>query len=144
VVAVDWPGVLSVAEENAREAGVADRYRTLPGSAFEVEYGGGYDLALVANFLHNFEPAACVAVLRKVHAALAEGGQAIALEVVPDEGRVSPPIPASFSLMMLGTTPGGDAYTAAELTRFFEDSAFSSVEVVPVTSTLQHAVIARR
>jgi hypothetical protein len=87
---------------------------------------------------------ACAAVLRKVHAALAEGGRAIALEFVPDEGRVSPPIPASFSLMKLRTTPGGDAYTAAELTRFFEDSGFSSVEVVPVAPTPHHAVIARR
>jgi hypothetical protein len=30
VVAVDWPTVLAVAEDNARAAGVADRYRTVP------------------------------------------------------------------------------------------------------------------
>ena len=34
VVALDWANVLTVAEENARAAGVADRFRTVPGSAF--------------------------------------------------------------------------------------------------------------
>src|SRR5207247_1019412 len=33
IVALDWKNVLAVAEENARTAGVADRFRTLPGSA---------------------------------------------------------------------------------------------------------------
>ncbi len=46
VVALDWPNVLEVAQENAERAGVGDRYRTLPGSAFEMEYGGAYDLVL--------------------------------------------------------------------------------------------------
>src|SRR5207247_1296378 len=44
IVAVDWKNVLAVAEENARAAGIADRFQTLPGSAFEVDYGSGYDL----------------------------------------------------------------------------------------------------
>lgn len=38
--AVDWAPVLEVASANARRAGVADRYRALPGSAFEVGFGG--------------------------------------------------------------------------------------------------------
>src|SRR5712692_11688954 len=52
VVAVDWASVLAVAEENARSAGVQDRYRKLPGDAFKVDFGTGYDVALVTNFLH--------------------------------------------------------------------------------------------
>ena len=44
VVALDWANVLTVAEENARAAGVADRFRTVPGSAFTVDYGRDYDL----------------------------------------------------------------------------------------------------
>src|SRR5262249_48284061 len=39
IVAVDWPGVLEVAKENAALRGVSNRYRTLPGSAFDVDYG---------------------------------------------------------------------------------------------------------
>jgi len=37
VVALDWPSVLAVAREHAAAAGVADRYRTIPGSVFTEE-----------------------------------------------------------------------------------------------------------
>jgi len=47
VVALDWAQVLEVAKENAQKSGVADRFKTLPGSAFEVEYGSDYDLVLL-------------------------------------------------------------------------------------------------
>src|SRR5437667_349702 len=55
IVALDWSNVLAVAQENARAAGLGDRYHTLPGSAFEVDYGGDYDLVLLTNFLHHFD-----------------------------------------------------------------------------------------
>jgi hypothetical protein len=37
------------------------------------------------------------------------------MEFVPNEDRVTPPVSASFSMMMLVTTASGDAYTLAEL-----------------------------
>jgi hypothetical protein len=63
--------------------------------------------------------------LRKVHAALKPDGRAITLEFVPNEDRVSPPVPAAFSLMMLAGTPAGDAYTFLELNRMFRNAGFS-------------------
>jgi len=105
IVAVDWAAVLEVARANARRAGVQDRYETRAGSAFEVEYGGPYDVALLTNFLHHFDPPTCVRLLKKVRAALKRGGRVAALEFVPNEDRVSPPMSASFSLTMLATTP---------------------------------------
>src|SRR4030095_6967501 len=38
VVAIDWECVLAVAKENALKAGISNRYSTIPGSAFEVDY----------------------------------------------------------------------------------------------------------
>ena len=35
ITALDWANVLTVAQETAEAAGIKDRYRTLPGSAFE-------------------------------------------------------------------------------------------------------------
>ncbi|MBA2341119.1 MAG: methyltransferase domain-containing protein [Pyrinomonadaceae bacterium] len=129
VVAVDWPNVLEVAKENAQRARVSDRHRTIAGSAFDVDYGSDYDLVLLTNFLHHFDPETCVKLLKKVHAALAKGGRAFTLEFVPDEDRVSPPEAAMFSLMMLGSTPGGDAYTFSELERMFSSAGFSHSEL---------------
>jgi SAM-dependent methyltransferase len=142
--ALDWPNVLAVAEENARAARVADRHRLLPGSAFEVDYGRDYDLVLLTNFLHHFDIPTCETLLRKVHAALKPGGRAVTLEFIPNEDRVSPPISAAFSLMMLGSTQGGDAYTFSEYQRMFANAGFVKSEFHRLPPTEQQVVIATR
>ncbi len=141
IVAVDWPNVLAVAKENAQATGVAGRYRTIEGSAFEVDFGGGYDLVLLTNFLHHFDTTACETLLRKVRAALGPGGRAVTLEFIPNEDRVTPPIAASFSLMMLGSTPAGDAYTFSEYERMFRNAGFSSSQLQSLPPTFQQVVI---
>jgi 2-polyprenyl-3-methyl-5-hydroxy-6-metoxy-1,4-benzoquinol methylase len=128
IVALDWASVLEVAKENAQKSGVAARYSTIPGSAFEVEFGEGYDLVLLTNFLHHFDPPTCEDLLRKVHAALAPNGRAVTLEFVPNDDRVTPPEAATFSMIMLGSTPHGDAYTYAELERMFRNAGFTRSE----------------
>ncbi|MEO8682083.1 MAG: class I SAM-dependent methyltransferase [Vicinamibacterales bacterium] len=127
IVAADWPSVLTVASEHAHAAEVQDRYRTLPGDAFKVTFPDGFDVALVTNFLHHFDPPTCTSFLKKVHAALAPGGRVVVLEFVPNPDRVSPPVPARFSLSMLAGTPAGDAYTFADLQHQLEAAGFRSV-----------------
>lgn len=129
VYALDWPQVLEVAAANAARAGVGERHHALPGSAFDVEYGTGYDLVLLTNFLHHFDVPTCEALLRKVRASLAEGGRVVTLEFIPDENRITPPTAAGFSLTMLATTPSGDAYTYAELDSMFRNAGFSHNEL---------------
>ena len=144
VTAVDWPGVLEVAKENAQKAGVADRYHTNPGSAFDVDFGSGYDLVLLTNFLHHWDPPTNETLLRKVHAALADGGRAATLEFVPNEDRVTPPDAAGFSLIMLMGTPSGDAYTFSQLERMFANAGFSRSTVHPLPPTIQTVVISEK
>lgn len=132
VTGVDWAPVLRVALDNARKAGVADRYDMLPGSAFEVDFGGPYDAVLLTNFLHHFDVEACVGLLKKVRSSLKPGGVAVTLEFVPNEDRVSPPMPAAFALTMLGTTIAGDAYTFRELEAMHREAGFGEVTATPV------------
>jgi len=140
IVALDWAAVLEVAKENARKAGVAERYEALPGSAFDVDYGGPYDIVLLTNFLHHFDRATCVALLRKVHAALKPGGRAAALEFMPNEDRVSPPMSAGFALTMLVTTRSGDAYTFSDLSSMYREAGFGNISAHPVP-TGPHTVV---
>ncbi|HJR08283.1 MAG TPA: class I SAM-dependent methyltransferase [Pyrinomonadaceae bacterium] len=128
VYAVDWQNVLAIARQNAEAAGLGARYHLIPGSAFEVEFGTGYDLVLLTNFFHHFDPPTCETLMRKVHAALKDGGRAVTLEFVPNDDRVTPPAEASFALVMLGTTPAGDAYTFSEFDRMFKSAGFSRSE----------------
>lgn len=144
VTALDWANVLEVAKENAQATGVSDRYQTIAGSAFDVDYGSGYDIVLLTNFLHHFDVATCETLLRKVRASLSEGGHAVTLEFVPNDDRVSPPQAAAFSIMMLGSTPSGDAYTFSELEKMFQNAGFKSSEMHELPPTIQRVIISRK
>jgi ubiquinone/menaquinone biosynthesis C-methylase UbiE len=144
IVAVDWAPVLEVAHANAEKAGVADRWTKIPGSAFEVEYGGPYDAVLLTNFLHHFDVPTNVGLLKKVHAALKPGGRAATLEFVPNEDRVSPPMSASFSMTMLASTASGDAYTFRELEGMYRDAGFTNVTEHPITPSPHTVVVGRK
>jgi SAM-dependent methyltransferase len=141
ITAVDWRAVLSVARESAEAAGVSGRYRTLAGSAFEVDWGGGFDLALLANFLHQLDRDTCVVLLRKVRRSLISGGRAASVELVPNEDRVSPPFPAMFSFQMLGSTPRGEAYTAREFEDMGRAAGFGKATVKPLPPTPQSLIL---
>ena len=144
IYASDWKNVLEVGMKNAQAMGVADRYHLLPGSAFDTDLGSGYDLVLIPNFLHHFDLPTCTAFMRKVHAALKPGGRAAIAELVPNPDRVTPPTAAAFSLMMLVTTPTGDAYTFAELESISKNAGFARVELAPPEIGLDRLVIASR
>ena len=129
IFALDWPEVLKVAHENAKAAGVAARHHHLPGNAFEVDFGKDYDIVLLTGFLHHFDPQTIDAILRKAHAALKPQGRVVTVEFVPNEDRVSPPAPAAFSMIMLGTTRAGDAYPYSEYDRMFRKAGFTLNEL---------------
>jgi len=129
IFAQDWAAVLDVAAEHARAAGVAERFHRLPGSAFEVEFGSGYDVILITGFLHHFAPPEIETLLRKVRAAIARDGIVTTVDFVPNEDRLGPPRAAMFSMEMLGTTISGDSYTLAEYEKMFRNAGFSSNEL---------------
>ena len=144
IYALDWPNVLEVARENAVSHGVDTRYHLLPGSAFELDWGRGYDAVLFTNFLHHFDPATNLELLKKGHGALNPKGQLVILEFVPNEDRVSPPPAAMFSIVMFSTTPRGDTYTFAQLSRLCNDAGFIDPKLVPLDASPESLVIATK
>jgi SAM-dependent methyltransferase len=144
VTALDWGNVLAVASENAAAAGLGDRFRTIVGSAFDVDWGRDYDLVLLPNFLHHFDVAGCVRLLEKAAAALAPGGRVVLVEFVPDEDRRAPADAVRFALVMLAGTPGGDAYTMAEYRDMLARAGFADPELLDLAPSPQRALVARR
>lgn len=144
IVAQDWSQVLEVAYGNAMAAGVADRWTTLPGSAFEVPLGSGYDVVLLTNFLHHFDFETCEAMLRKCFDALTPGGRVVTLEFVPNDDGVSPPLAAMFSMVMLVSTPKGKAYRYSELEAMHRAAGFVDCKLVELPPTPQRLVVARK
>ncbi|MEO7674560.1 MAG: class I SAM-dependent methyltransferase [Pyrinomonadaceae bacterium] len=141
IYAADWANVLTVASENAAKFGVADRFHTIPGNAFESELGKDYDVVLLPNFLHHFDKHTCTTFLRNLNGCLAVGGKVVTVEFIPNEDRVSPPMSAMFSLVMLAATPAGDAYTFADLKEMCEAAGFSNNELISLEPSPSHLVI---
>jgi hypothetical protein len=141
VTAVDWGEVLTIAQANATRAGVNDRYCTIPGSAFDVDWGCGFDLALLPNFLHHFSRDECVVLLRKVRNSLSPKGRAFIVEFVPNEDRVSPSLQAMFAFWMLASTPGGDAYTLSDFESMASEAGFAQTTARALLPTPQTLVV---
>jgi predicted transcriptional regulator len=116
VYAADWGNVLEVAKENA----------------FTVDLGTEYDVVLLTNFLHHFDIPTCEKFLHKISAAMAPGGRCVTVDFIPNEDRVTPTSAARFGIIMLGSTPSGDAYTLSEYQKIFRGAGFRSCEMVPM------------
>ena len=106
-----------------------------------MDFGEGYDLVLLTNFLHHFDAATCETLATKVYDALAPGGRAVTLEFVPNEDRISPPDSAMFSMIMLASTPSGDAYTFSELAEMFRHAGFTRSELHRLPPPFQQVVV---
>jgi 2-polyprenyl-3-methyl-5-hydroxy-6-metoxy-1,4-benzoquinol methylase len=143
IVAVDWKPVLEVARANAEKAGIGARFHLKPGSVFEVDLEGPYDIILLTNFLHHFDPDTCVTLLEKCRSVMTPGGMVAALEFVPNEDRVTPPIAASFALIMLATTQAGDAYTLLDYEKMFSSAGFVEIGMQDVPPSPHRIVKAR-
>jgi ubiquinone/menaquinone biosynthesis C-methylase UbiE len=141
VTAVDWKNVLEVAKENAAAAGVSSRHRTIPGSAFEVDFDGTYDIILLTNFLHHFDVPTCEGLLKRLHAVTRPGARVAVLEFVPNDDRVTPANDAMFAVTMLATTGHGDAYTQKEYDSMLRNAGFARSELIELTPLPQRVVI---
>lgn len=144
VTFLDWENVLQVARENATKAGVLDRVEFRPGDAFTVDFGEELDVILLTNFLHHFDEASCEKILKKAHAALKEGGRVLTFEFIANEDRTSPPLAATFSMMMLGTTPGGEAYAYSDLERMFKNTGYDQVELKAIPPAMEKVVVSTK
>ncbi|MFA5322448.1 MAG: class I SAM-dependent methyltransferase [Smithella sp.] len=139
VTAIDWANVLDVAKKNADAAGLDNRYKTISGNAFEVDWGNNYDLILLPNILHHFDPDGCIFLLGKARQSLCANGSVFVIDIMPNPDRVAPSEQAAFAFFMLATTPHGDAYTGSEYEQMAKTAGLSlvnSMRLVPTPQTL--------
>lgn len=144
IVALDWPSVLAVADENARHFSISERYSLLAGDALEVDLGTGFDAIVVPNVMHLWDRPTNVRFLKKAHAALSPKGRLVIVEFVPNDDRVSPPVPALFTLNMLANTSAGDVYTISEYRAMLSEAGFPDCRFQQLLPTPHTAVVARK
>lgn len=124
VTAVDWPVVLETTKRVAAKHGVADCLSTIPGDLLEVDFGSGYNVAILGHILHSEGARRSRQLLRKTFDALAPGGTIAIAEFVPNDERTGPPNALIFAVNMLINTDEGDTFTFAEMSQWLRETGF--------------------
>jgi SAM-dependent methyltransferase len=132
VTVLDLPNVTPLTRRYLAAAGVGDRVRTADGDFRTDALGRDFDLVLLSAICHMNGPDENVILFRKVHAALAPGGQIVVHDFVQDDDKASPRSGALFALNMLVGTPHGSSYSGAEYSTWLTQAGFANPRMVPL------------
>ncbi|MBI2377437.1 MAG: methyltransferase domain-containing protein [Deltaproteobacteria bacterium] len=122
---VDHENAVPVILECARSMGVGmDRFEVRAVDFFTEDYGRGFDLAILSNVLHVYEPHRSKALLRALRGRMSPGGRVVVKELVVDEQRIGPETGVWFGVTMALFGQGGDAYSEKELVEWIEEAGF--------------------
>lgn len=136
VTVLDLPGALAVGGRDLRAAGVA----TVAGDATTALPEGPWDAVYLGNVVHLFDPPTAAALVARAGAALRPGGLMAVQEVLGDASPQGP----GFGVMMLLSTPGGDAYPEGVYREWMEAAGCPVERVVSLEEGWHHLLLGRR
>jgi ubiquinone/menaquinone biosynthesis C-methylase UbiE len=126
VTAVDWPGVLPIAQKTAAKFGLADRYNVVPGDLLSADFGHGHSLITIGHILHSEGVERSKKLLRKCYDALAPGGTIAIQEFLVNPERTGPPMGLIFAVNMLVNTDEGDTWSFDEIAGWLKEIGFTN------------------
>lgn len=130
VTALDWPEVLEVTQGMVAKFGLMDRFTFLEGDLQDVEFGGGYRLAILGHIIHTEGEAAARNLLAKSFDALEPGGEIAIAEFLVNEDRTGPTQSLIFAVNMLVNTDRGDTYSFGEISDWLKEAGFENARLV--------------
>jgi hypothetical protein len=124
----DLPQPTTIAKENIRRHGLAERINIMAGNFLKDDIGSGYDFIWISQILHSHTEEQCRLIIDKAVKALNPGGQVAIQDFFLNDDQVSPLEAAMFSVHMLAVTPGGRAYTHREVAAMMEQAGLNPPE----------------
>jgi SAM-dependent methyltransferase len=124
VTAVDWPGVIPATRKTVAKFGLLERFTFVDGDLLEVEFGSGFDVALLGHILHSEGRERSKALLAKTFHALASGGTIAIAEFLVNAERTGPVNALFFAVNMLVNTDTGDTYSFEEISGWLAEAGF--------------------
>ena len=143
-VVFDLPGVIQIAREDIAENGLSQRIEVQAGDYTSDDLGSGYDVLLLSNMLNQEDRASCLALLRKAHAALVDGGQLILQAMFLNKEKDGPAWPALQSLISLLLYPQGRTYSLDETLELLTEAGFSDLDVRRMSLLNAESIIVAR
>ncbi|MBM4056067.1 MAG: methyltransferase domain-containing protein [Planctomycetes bacterium] len=134
-VVFDLEHVTKLTHGFIQTAGLQERIKAQIGNCLEDDFGNNcYDLILVSNLLHIYNPENNSKILKKCRNALQDEGTIIIHEFVLDETKTQPQFAALFSLNMLIGTQEGASYSGEEYRSWLETSGFKNITKIDLQS----------
>lgn len=141
--AYDLAFVNEIASRNVGAADLAERIDTRDGDFFAEPMPPGHDLHLFSMVMHDWDEARDRELLRRSHAALADGGMVVICELLIDDDKTGPPSAALMSLNKLIETEGRN-YTSAEYCEWLSDEGFVEPQVIRFEAPGANGVVTAR
>jgi ubiquinone/menaquinone biosynthesis C-methylase UbiE len=135
VTALDWPKVLQIAEGQAKQCSMLDRFHKLPGNYHDTDLADEtYDLAIVGNVTHIETPDGNTSLMKKVYKSLKTNGEIVIFDILSGQGKGN--LSASLYAMGLALrTEQGQVYHPDELKGFLESAGFTNFKATPIPAT---------
>jgi hypothetical protein len=125
---LDLPGAIEPARALAREAGIDDVVEHRAGDLLTDDLGHDWNVVLLNNILHHFEPETIAAITRRVHAALGAGGS-VAIWDLERPRRGSKPTEGDGAALFFRITSTAGCYHGDEYAGWLEQAGFTKVRV---------------
>jgi acetylserotonin N-methyltransferase len=138
----DLGPVLEVTREVVEEAGLTSRIGTIACDFFKDAFPDA-DVYALGRILHDWTRAKIDLLLKKIHAALPEGGAILIAEKVLDESGIKPLWALLQSLNMLVVTEGKER-KFSEYKEILETAGFRDVQCVMLPHSPLDAILARK
>jgi ubiquinone/menaquinone biosynthesis C-methylase UbiE len=142
VTALDFASVLALTRRAVDEAGFADQFEYLAGDAFEVSLPPAtYDLVLLGNLCHLFDPHANRRLLRRLRPAIRPGGRIAVIDVLPSH---DPAVNRSVQLYAAGLmtrTSSGGVHDEGSYRAWLEEAGFYEIRVHEASRTPPTSVV---
>jgi hypothetical protein len=142
VTALDFASVLALTRRAVDEAGCADQFEYLAGDAFEVSLPPAtFDLVLLGNLCHLFEPHANRRLLRRLRPAIQPGGRIAVIDVLPSQDPAVNRSVQVYAAGLMTRTSSGGVHTEESYRAWLEEAGFHDIRVHEASRTPPTSVV---
>jgi predicted O-methyltransferase YrrM len=145
VTCLDLPQVLAETRRSVAATGLSERFDYLPGDVFTTALPAAtYDLVLLGNVCHLFDPATNAALLRRLRPAIVPGGTLAVIDVLPPADPAARARVALYELGLLLRTDRGRVYSIEDFRAWARAADFRGLRVQPIDGPVDLGLVTAR
>jgi ubiquinone/menaquinone biosynthesis C-methylase UbiE len=142
VTALDFASVLASTRQAVDEAGCTDRFDYVAGNAFEVSLRPAtYDLVLLGNLCHLFDPHANRRLIGRLRPAIQPGGRIAVIDVLPSPDPAARRSVQLYAAGLMTRTSSGGVHGKESYMAWLEEAGFLDIHVQEASRTPPISVV---